>query len=255
MGELEKYYRDRINYVLTTLINVHNKRMENSRDKNETYTKIYNSATAIHSYLGRKYEPYNYTLNRKIDIAYNENKNGRFAIYDTAIIHYTMGINSEERKKILEKMATIKGYLEFLNFLVRWMGDFQNTKMNNYVAPKVSEASADTTIPEKKLMLFDIFIDETKYKYIMNLLVEKGYCQSETFYWKERKGMNKGFLVAILKDLELKKYYKNDIEFNFEVCKVVAKNTFNINIKSNKTFYTEVVPKQLEFIPFVSQIS
>jgi len=94
-------------------------------------------------------------------------------------------------------------------------------------AAQLPVTNKESKTPNLKLMLSDISISDDAYKTIISLLTDKGYCQKDTLKWKDKAKGNKGLLIAILKDLQAKGYYKDGISLNKEDYKTIAKNTFD----------------------------
>jgi hypothetical protein len=117
-----------------------------------------------------------------------------------------------------------------------------------------SQPKIDTTkFPSLKLS--DVFGDVIKYYSIMNLLVERCHCQEHTFLWKDEIGGNKGFLIAIIKDLHSKGYYRNNKKLTTEEIKTIAQNTFGLSISKDTIKHTKTVNFDLSFIPIASTLS
>ncbi|MGP8216482.1 MAG: hypothetical protein ACLQQ4_13015 [Bacteroidia bacterium] len=193
--------------------------------------------------------------------------------FDEAFIKLTRNGTTDERKEIVKNIATIKAYLDYMTYLTRQNINSHQRKINAQtlpqiketiikpeeksniqVSPQISEPLITTLFPINKFLLSDIFSDEAKYKYIMNLLVDKGYCQKETFIWKDGKKGNKGLLAAIIKQLHPQGYYKDNKKPSNEQIQEIAKNTFGCEIsistieKSNSTTY------DVSFIPLAATI-
>ena len=93
----------------------------------------------------------------------------------------------------------------------------------NETLTKQTETKAEQANP---LKLSDIFDSLSKYKFVMNLLIEKQYCQPNTYIWKDEGAGNKGLLVAILKHLHAQGYYKDNKRPTNKQIKEIAQNTF-----------------------------
>jgi hypothetical protein len=61
-------------------------------------------------------------------------------------------------------------------------------------------------------------------------------------------------LVALLKDLHLKGYYRNKKELKHEEIKRVAQNTFGVNMSIDTIKRAEVNSASLSFIPYASGV-
>jgi len=103
--------------------------------------------------------------------------------------------------------------------------------------------------------LFKAFEDISKYKKVMELLVSQNFIYPNSYKWKDKKSGYKNRICAFLKDMEGKNYFHKDVVLNYDLCKTIAKNTFNVDIKSNKTFYESTLSPDLEdLIPFSTTI-
>jgi hypothetical protein len=96
------------------------------------------------------------------------------------------------------------------------------------------------------LQLSDLFESDSNYKFIMDLLVQKGYCNPTTYIWKDEKKGNKGLLVAILKQLQYLGYYKRIT--NKEIQDIV-KTTFHLEMSVETVKKTSVDDFDVSFIP------
>jgi hypothetical protein len=115
---------------------------------------------------------------------------------------------------------------------------------------EINKTEAKQPLP---LFLADIFDSISKYNYIMNLLVEKQYCQPNTFIWKDEGAGNKGFLAAILKHLHAQGYYKDNKRLSNEQIKAIAKNTFGWEISIDTI--KKAKPSQYNVLTFISPAS
>ena len=90
----------------------------------------------------------------------------------------------------------------------------------------------------------------------MEILVEEKWLSPHTYIWKKKETGYKGLVCAFILDMEAKGYFKEDIIMNYELCKTVALNTFHVDIKSNKTYYTCALAKDKDkkTIPIASTI-
>ena len=107
----------------------------------------------------------------------------------------------------------------------------------------------------ENLTLLDLFESVSKYNYIMNLLADKGYCQPNTYIWKDEMKGNKGLLAAIIKYLHKQGYYKNNKKPTNEQIILIAKNTFGWELKIDTVKRTNPNNFDLSFIPQSSTIN
>jgi hypothetical protein len=102
-----------------------------------------------------------------------------------------------------------------------------------------------TTNPQ----LSDFFSDAKQYLTIMELLVQRGHCQSETYIWKDEKAGGKSFLIAILKQLHKLKYYKENEQPSLKEYKAIAKNTFGLSLGIDTVKKASPENFDLSFLP------
>lgn len=106
---------------------------------------------------------------------------------------------------------------------------------------------------EKIKDLFSCFESPTKYIKVMNILADKELIHPNTYIWKDKKAANKKLLIALLKDMEGKQYFKPEINLNWELCRIIVENPFRLPVKSNKTFYDATLQPDLkDLIPYAS---
>jgi|GEM_PF-5314524 hypothetical protein len=107
---------------------------------------------------------------------------------------------------------------------------------------------------EKPLKLSDIFESISKYSHIMNLLVEKGYCQPNTFLWKDEKKTNKASVVSLIKYLHTQGFYLDNKKPTTNQIKLIAQNTFGVTISESLIKQHKTNEHQVKFIPIASTI-
>lgn len=110
------------------------------------------------------------------------------------------------------------------------------------------------SIIHSTLTLLELFENTSKYNHVMNLLVEKGYCQADTFIWKDAKKGNKGYLAAILKYLHSQQYYKNNLRPTSEQIQSIAKNTFGWEMGIDTIKRSNPEQFDVSFLPAASEI-
>jgi hypothetical protein len=147
------------------------------------------------------------------------------------------------------KQATLftqfsKNESQYVKLLEKWL--FNEKEYFKELSSIITYKSDD----KKKIITFpDLFEDEAKYERILNLLVEKGYCQADTFIWKDETNGNKGFLVAILKHLHKLKYYKGNQRPTSQQIKEIAKDTFGLKISLDTIKRARPDQFDVSFIP------
>lgn len=150
----------------------------------------------------------------------------------------TIGLNTDK----IVKNEQLKIYIEFLE---------------NYLKPNNNpEALPPPPIAKQKTeKLEQLFEYTSKYKTVMEIFVDKQFIHAQTYIWKDEKANNKSLMCALVKDLEGKGYYKQEIKMNYELCKTICKNTFHVTIGSNKTYYNSALPRtMIGLIPFASTL-
>jgi len=105
------------------------------------------------------------------------------------------------------------------------------------------------------LKLSDIFESNSKYEFIMKLLVEKKYCQPETFIWADEKKSNKSTIISIIKYLYKQGYYLKNKKPTSNQIKLIAQNTFGETISESLIKQHKTDENILKFIPIASTIS
>jgi len=159
-------------------------------------------------------------------------------------------LTAEDFKKIAEEYIKGRNAAYYLGFLETQLRILHNELQNGNAAPKVKE---DINVnPAPKVKLSDIFITQEAYHTVMNLLIHQGYCQRDTFKWKDAGKGNKGLLIAILKDLRAKGYYKEGTNPSKEDYQRLAKNTFDWMVAIDTIKKAKPEGFSLHFIPVYS---
>ena len=143
---------------------------------------------------------------------------------------------------ILNNNIRITTFYKCLQWLIEFRG-----KQKNHIRPDMFQEN----IPLKLNIVFE---STSKYKQIMELLVEKEHCQPHIYIWKDEKKGNKGFLVAILKYLHKQGYYKKNRRLTNEEIRQIAKNTFGCTIGIDTVKHTKPDNPGLKFIPLASTL-
>jgi len=130
------------------------------------------------------------------------------------------------------------------------------TKLIAVYKPKLPDpGKIKEEVLKSPLKLIDIFEDSSRHNSIMKLLVEKGFCQPNTFIWKDEKKGNKGYLAAILKYLHSQGYYKDNKRPTIEQIQEIASNTFGWSMSIDIIKKTKPEEFELDFIPPASTMS
>ncbi len=72
--------------------------------------------------------------------------------------------------------------------------------------------------------------------------------------WKDKKKGYKSVLICILKNLQLKGYYKGDIILTNEIYLRIAKNTFKVQIEINTAKKVDADYIDTSFIQYASTL-
>lgn len=103
-----------------------------------------------------------------------------------------------------------------------------------------------------KLKLSDITISEAAYNSIIEILVNKGHCNKDTLKWIDDAKGNKGLLIAILKEMRSKGYFKNGVKPSNEEYKTIAENTFDWTGSIDTVKKSSPKNIHIDFIPIYS---
>ena len=101
-------------------------------------------------------------------------------------------------------------------------------------------------LPEKLELLFEHI---SKYNEIMEILVSEKLIQPNTYIWIDEKKGNKALLVALIKDLHAKKYYKKNKRPTNEQIKKICRNSFGWEISIDTVKHAKATDFDLTFIP------
>jgi len=174
----------------------------------------------------------------------------------------------KERKKLLSIRNEINSFNK-LNPTTNDPEDFENIKhkitelwqglkpetqkcfINDDIAYIIPDKSHSE--PRQKLEL--CFDSISKYKKIMDILVSNKFIASNTYIVTDERKGSKSILVAIIKDLHGKGYYRDNIKPSNEEIQMICKNTFGLKISESTTKKAKPDNFDLSFIPFASTIS
>jgi len=198
-------------------------------------------------------------------------ENGDFAIEHGDIKRTGNGVSNLEFAEAWLWIEYIKKYTDANLNIEDFLAHFENEFLtrNDYTpayAKKIADLNKElknVNTPLKKnggkqtgsnpdIKLSDICITKKAYKVIMDWLIDKGYCHSETFKWKDSGKGNKGVLIAILKDLWAKGYYKKGIVPSHEDYRNIAKNTFDWEVAIDTIKKTKSQYFLIDFLPVYS---
>jgi hypothetical protein len=160
-----------------------------------------------------------------------------------------------EKKRLINIVNESKN-IRLINFIQNCI-DFIDKELEEYKEVETETKALKTFKNDynENLTLLDLFESVSKYKYIMNLLVDKGYCQPNTYIWKDEMKGNKGLLAAIIKYLHKQGYYKNNKKPTNEQIILIAKKTFGWELKIDTVKRANPNNFDLSFIPQSSTIN
>jgi len=147
----------------------------------------------------------------------------------------------DNRIGTLKKSIDNNPYLEFISI-------YKDSKDST---PQQKKEDRTKEEPNK---LVDVFESVSKYNFIMELFVKKSFCEPGTYIWKDETGGSKGLLVAILKNLHSKGYYKENKKLSNDQINKIALNTFGAGIKSSTIGHITADSFDLSYIPIASTI-
>jgi hypothetical protein len=163
-------------------------------------------------------------------------------------------INSIDRRKVLDTELHLDLDLNLLpakEFQVWFLNEFKD-EVNREEPKQTRFIKKETGATPQNLS--EIFDSISRYKFIMNLLVERKYCEPNTYLWKDEGKGNKRLLVAILKFLHTQGYYKKNMRLTNEQIKSIAQNTFGWSISIDTIKKTKTGDFILTFIPLASTV-
>ena len=110
-------------------------------------------------------------------------------------------------------------------------------------------------VPQPTLELELFFESISKYKYIMELLVKKGYCNAGNYNWCDEKKSNKATVLSVMKYLHTLGYYRGNKKLQIKQIKEISLNTFGVEVSESYIKQHKTDPVQVNFIPLASTIS
>lgn len=198
-------------------------------------------------------------------------ENGDFAIEHGDIKRTGNGVSNLELAEAWLWIEYIKKYTDANLNIEDFLAHFENEFLtrNDYTpayAKKIADLNKElknaNTPPKQNggkqkgpnpdIKLSDICITKKAYKTIIDWLVDKSYCHSETFKWKDSGKGSKGVLIAILKDLWAKGYYKKGVVPSHEDYRNIAKNTFDWEVAIDTIKKAKPQYFLIDFLPVYS---
>ncbi len=96
----------------------------------------------------------------------------------------------------------------------------------------------------------ELFERTSHYNEIKNVLADEGFINRETGSWIDGKKAQKELLVAIIKDLHAKKYFKKGIKLTAALIKNVIENDFRLSIGISTINHTKATDHNTDFLPY-----
>lgn len=100
-------------------------------------------------------------------------------------------------------------------------------------------------IPPGNLELKDVFEDSSKYRHIISLLINEGYCDETTGCYISSQHRTKTRLAALIKHLHTLGLYKDNKSLTPQQIKVISCNTFGCNMDINTI--NKADPREFKF--------
>lgn len=154
------------------------------------------------------------------------------------------------------------------NSIVQWFDSqidktrFEIMKAITLQAAKLSQVDTNSnkrnkkTIPDENITLVEFFESVSKYKEVMEMLVDKNYCQANTYIWSDfnTSRTNRRTVISVIKYLQSQGYYKSNMRFTNEQIKGIAKNTFGVEASLSLIKQHKVNNVEVKFIPIASTL-
>jgi hypothetical protein len=137
------------------------------------------------------------------------------------------------------------------NEVLSLLGDVQAAFKTKDDTP-IENQLKKSTPEEKNYTLKDLFTNESHYDHIIKLLSDKDFIDKNTLIWTDQKKGAKGLLVAILKNLRTKGFYKNQL--TLEAILHIALNTFKVEIGIDTIKTSDEKKHDTTFIPYANDL-
>lgn len=109
--------------------------------------------------------------------------------------------------------------------------------------------NAQGIIPDRRIMLIDLFKDKVKYINFLCLLVAEGLVSEVTHHWIDFDKGNKTLLIVIIKKLMVLGYIKSDQRLSNLLIKEIIFNTFNVNVSIDHVKHVKHKDLNVNFLP------
>jgi len=151
-----------------------------------------------------------------------------------------------------QKLAELNQKLKKANGIVELSETPEVTINKNQPITVTSQEIPNTPKEVPTLKLTDIVVSEAAYKSIIEILVNKGLCQKDTLKWIDDAKGNKGLLIAVLKEMRAKGYFKNGVNPSNEDYKNIAADTFDLVVSIDTVKKSSPKTIHIDFIPLYS---
>jgi hypothetical protein len=136
------------------------------------------------------------------------------------------------------------------NLVIRWA--FWLKKKKRKVQKEVEKPNVEKNT--RDLRLIDIFDCDKKYRYIIELLVQRGMISSVSNLWIDEGKGSKGVVVALLKYFYVQGYYKQNTKLTNKQIKDICWNTFGIKISIDHIKHTKSNDIIINYIPHANTL-
>ncbi len=119
----------------------------------------------------------------------------------------------------------------------------------------IKETSLAIEVVPPKILFIDLFRNVSDYNEIIELLARRELIDPVTKIWIDTKKGKATYLIAILKDLKGKGYYKTPASVENKTYRSIAINTFGMSLKIDTVKRANPLNFHLNFIPPCSSIS
>lgn len=109
----------------------------------------------------------------------------------------------------------------------------------------------DVNTVELKQTLEECFEHTSKYKTIMELLVEKGSVQANTYIWLDTRAGYKTLIIMLIKYLQTQGFYKDNAMPSTEEIISIAKKTFGVDLSQDLVKKTKVPSGNTHNLSFI----
>ena len=179
------------------------------------------------------------------------------ASYADTITKDTITLSEKGEFNLTINDIFIKFYSVVINFNIR-LNKIQSGNSNfiKEIIPITNEIVSPKRENNTEIKFRDLFDNTAYYDFIVQLLIDENFIDPHSYIWIDTAKGSKSLLIAILRDLRTKKYYKDAVILTLQMYKDIAKNTFGVtlsipSVKASKTKNN----LQRNLIPYTSSFS